>query len=71
MSENKQQEELDKLADDINEVLAQFLARATELAQKYNKGPLNLYNGKLITQAEFLERLCRFMRRPFVKQQYS
>jgi hypothetical protein len=69
MADDNRQARFDVLADKINISLESFLPEALVLAQEYNSGLYILYNAKHITQAEFLERLCRYIRRPFVKIQ--
>ncbi len=69
MADDNRQTKFDLLADKINLSLESFLPEAIMLAKEYNSGLFNLYSGGHITQAEFLERLCRYIRRPEVKIQ--
>jgi hypothetical protein len=67
---DEKQEKMDKLADEINLMLERFLPEAESLAEEFGNQPLiTMFKNKLITQAEFLERVCRYIRRPFAKDQ--
>jgi hypothetical protein len=68
--EKEQQDKLDQLADKVCELIASVYPEAELLANELNNtGPLNLYKNGMITQCECVERVCRFMRRQFVKDQ--
>ena len=66
----EQQDRLDKLADKVCDLIATVYPEAEALAIELdNSGPLNLCKNGMISQCECVERICRFMRRQFVKAQ--